>query len=117
MKFLIDVQLPPNLCKWVEEKKDHARHAIDIQNGLTLSDVELWQIAVDQKEIIITKDSDFLDRYLLFGSPPRILYISVGNCSNKKLFEILDVHWNTIYSLFKNGSEVILVEEKLVEYW
>jgi predicted nuclease of predicted toxin-antitoxin system len=37
----------------------------------------------------MSKDVDFYDRVLLLGPPPQVIHVSVGNCSNTRLLEIL----------------------------
>ena len=59
MNFLVDVQLPPKLAIWFQEKGHNARHAIDISGGLTLSDESIWKIARENTEIVVSKDADF----------------------------------------------------------
>ncbi|MCB1160994.1 MAG: DUF5615 family PIN-like protein [Leptospiraceae bacterium] len=41
-------------------------------------------IAKDQDRIIATKDNDFLDNFLVNGAPPKVLFIQLGNISNKE---------------------------------
>lgn len=35
--------------------------------------------------IVVTKDSDFVDSFLLTRKPPRLLLVSTGNISNREL--------------------------------
>ena len=46
------------------------------------SDETITQIAVDEGRIVVTKDSDFVDSFLLMGRPPYLLLISTGNVGN-----------------------------------
>jgi predicted nuclease of predicted toxin-antitoxin system len=39
---------------------------------------------------------DFYDRALLFGAPPQVVHIAVGNCSNTGLFDALAYQWDEI---------------------
>ncbi len=63
MDFLVDAQLPPLLCSWINNtKRDNARHVSELDRGLTSTDSEIWEIALDSDEAVITKDFDFFDR-------------------------------------------------------
>lgn len=88
MKFLIDANLPPRLCAWLKSRRHDADHLFDL-NLLTATDTEIWQRAKAQNLVIVSKDVDFYDRALLFGTPPQVVHVAVGNCSNARLFEIL----------------------------
>ena len=45
---------------------------------------------------IVSKDSDFYQRSLLRGHPPKVLWIRRGNCSTKTVEEILRQHQDDI---------------------
>ena len=43
--------------------------------------------------MIVTKDSDFPERVLIEGGPPKILWLQLGNCSTAEIETLLrDVH-------------------------
>jgi predicted nuclease of predicted toxin-antitoxin system len=44
--------------------------------------------------VIFSKDTDFYDRALLFGTPPQVVHVAVGNCSNTRLFTVLASEWD-----------------------
>ena len=50
----------------------------------------LPKIAIAQNRIIVTKDSDFFDRYLLKGAPPKVLLLEIGNTKNTILFRFIE---------------------------
>ena len=45
------------------------------------SDTEVWRYAAEHGFTIVSKDSDFHQRSLLFGSPPKVVWLRIGNCS------------------------------------
>lgn len=42
--------------------------------------------------VIVSKDSDFHHRSLLFGFPPKVIWIRRGNCSVQEIETILRDH-------------------------
>ncbi len=60
-------------------------------NLLSADDNEIFQLAQDSKKdiIIITKDEDFIELVLHKKSPPKIIWITAGNLSNKQLKALL----------------------------
>ena len=43
--------------------------------------------------MIVTKDSDFPERVLIEGGPPKILWLQLGNCSTTEIEMLLrDAH-------------------------
>ena len=43
-------------------------------------DVRIWSFASDHGYAIASKDSDFRQRSFLFGHPPKLVFLRVGNC-------------------------------------
>jgi predicted nuclease of predicted toxin-antitoxin system len=65
--------------------------------GLTqVDDKEIWLYAAANDCAIVSKDSDFYQRSLLHGHPPKVLWIRRGNCSTKTVEEILRQHQDDI---------------------
>ncbi len=52
-------------------------------------DIYIWEYAKDNEFIIVTKDSDFEELSILYGSPPKVIWIKLGNVSNKVILEAL----------------------------
>lgn len=52
-------------------------------------DEGVWNYAQKQDYIIVTKDADFHERSILFGFPPKVVWISRGNCSTNQIEAML----------------------------
>jgi predicted nuclease of predicted toxin-antitoxin system len=52
-------------------------------------DPVIWDFAKRHGYILVSKDSDFHERSLLFGHPPKVVWIRRGNCSVRHLEMIL----------------------------
>ena len=86
MKFIVDAQLPPALALWLREQGQHADHVADV--GLReAEDSPIWQYALEQNACILTKDEDFAARAQHSGDTPVIVWLRIGNCSNRALRE------------------------------
>jgi predicted nuclease of predicted toxin-antitoxin system len=59
-------------------------------------DAAIWEYAKQNGFIVISKDSDFQARSLLFGSPPKFIWLRVGNCSVRSIEELLQKSSMTI---------------------
>ncbi|MDX2305520.1 MAG: DUF5615 family PIN-like protein [Microscillaceae bacterium] len=55
---MIDTQLPPILSRFLKEKGFDAAHTMDYPDGHLLQDKEIIDMAINNHQIIITKDSD-----------------------------------------------------------
>jgi len=101
-------------CVWLRDRGHDAEHLVDL-NLLTATDTELWERGRDKHIIILTKDVDFYDRALLFGAPPQVLHVAVGNCSNAGLFHVLGSRWPDIETALSSGSKLLSITQEKVE--
>ena len=53
------------------------------------ADFAVWQYAARNGFVIVTKDADFHQRSFLFGHPPKVVWIRVGNCSTATIEVLL----------------------------
>ncbi len=52
-------------------------------------DVDIWEYAKANGCVIVTKDMDFQQRSLLYGHPPKVVRLRVGNCTVKTIEDLL----------------------------
>ena len=52
-------------------------------------DIEVWEYAKKFGFTIVSKDTDFSQRGFLFGPPPKVIWIRLGNCSTKEIQDVL----------------------------
>jgi predicted nuclease of predicted toxin-antitoxin system len=112
LRFIVDTQLPPSLAEFLRRRNIDATHVIDYSRGALTSDKEIIEIAINEYRIVITKDSDFMDYYLLKGCPPSILLLQLGNIKNSELFEFLNKQMNQIISLFTESEDRLVIVRK-----
>jgi predicted nuclease of predicted toxin-antitoxin system len=52
---------------------------------LSSSDVEVWEHAKLHGFTLLTRDDDFVSRSILYGHPPKVIFITLGNCSTDQI--------------------------------
>ena len=104
MRFLVDAQLPPGLCRWLRERGHEAEHVFD--HGLGAStDVEVARRAADTNAVLISKDEDFVA--LAQADGPALVRLRCGNVTNKALAEWLGKRWKRVEERLGTGERVI----------
>ena len=53
------------------------------------TDREIWEFAKKNNYTIVTQDSDFNDLNLLFGFPPKIIWIRSGNLTTQAISDLI----------------------------
>lgn len=106
MKFLVDAQLPPSLCVWIELRNCEATHVAICLEGET-PDVVIAEYAVRHSLVLVTKDDDFGVRHRQEGL--RVVWLRIGNASNAKLGVWLDRRWDGIVAALNSGESFVEV--------
>jgi predicted nuclease of predicted toxin-antitoxin system len=108
MKFLVDAQLPPALALWLREAGHEAQHAEDV--GLREADDRIiWTHALQTGAIIVTKDEDFAERVAREATAPVIVWLRVGNTTNRLLREWIEPRLAGIIQLIGQSHRLIEV--------
>ncbi|MDX1939076.1 MAG: DUF5615 family PIN-like protein [Saprospiraceae bacterium] len=96
MKFIVDAQLPYQLAKFIRNKGYDVIHTDDLPDKDRTTDTEIRRVAKEENRIVITKDNDFWESYVLKNEPKNLFLITTGNIKNKSLLELFDKNWAEI---------------------
>ena len=107
--FLVDVNLP-KYFSFFNENRFVFVSDIDLQ----MTDTEIWNYALKTELIILTKDTDFYNRFLVSENTPKIIYFQLGNCSLKQLHQYFNDNWEKIQFEIEN-SKLIIAKENHIE--
>lgn len=113
MKFLVDAQLPRRFCSWLTEAGHDAMHTLDLPRGNRTSDTDILETAEHEGRVVVTKDDDFVQSYLVTGRPKRLLLISTGNISNDALERIVRTHVDDVVNALATATFVELGHHSL----
>lgn len=106
MNFLIDAQLPPALARWIVSQGHPATHVFEV--GLQAADDgPIWEFARKENAVIVSKDEDFVDRWLLSDRPVSLVWIRKGNCSNRALLAWLEPLWPDTLKRLEQGERLV----------
>ena len=88
MKLLFDENLAAVLVEMSSEIYPQSAHVRDF--GLqSAPDRAVWEYAAKSHYTIVTKDADFRQHSFLYGHPPKVIWIRLGNCSTQRIAELL----------------------------
>lgn len=107
MKLLFDENLSPKLPQLVATTHPGSRHVREL--GLKgQTDEAIWAYAKSNGFTIISKDKDFYQRALLYGAPPKFIWLCLGNCTRNDLLSLIQRHERDI-SVFETSPESVLI--------
>lgn len=107
MKLLLDENLSDRIIHSIVELYPSSEHVKTL--GLTnTDDAVIWEYA-KANNFVISKDSDFHQRSLLYGHPPKFIYLRIGNSPTSKIIQILRDNFDTVTQFESSEMESILV--------
>jgi len=108
VRLLVDQNLSRNLVGLVRDTFPDSRHVTDLDLG-TATDREIWDHAREHGYIIVSKDSDFRQLAFLYGPPPKVLWLRVGNASTTMVLQVILDHVEAIEAFTVGEDEALLV--------
>ncbi len=115
MDFLIDVHLPISLSKFLDRQTNCTSiHINQILQKWHTSDADICKHADLNNLVVITKDADFKNSYLINRTPKKIIRIALGNISNTELLVVIEKYLPFILPLaIKNNFYIELNHEQI----
>ena len=97
MKFLFDQNVSHRILKFIPSQY-LGSSTIKKEGLINASDRQIWEFAKQKDFIIVTQDSDFNDLNLLYGFPPKIIWIRTGNIKTSEIVKVLEGYTSDIES-------------------
>jgi predicted nuclease of predicted toxin-antitoxin system len=107
MKLLFDQNLSFKLCQDVADLFPQSSHVRLV--GLSeATDRALWEYAKSNGFTIVSQDTDFAEMAALLHSPPKVIWLRVGNRSTMTIFALLRRHVDLILTFARDDDATCL---------
>ena len=108
MRFLVDAQLPPALAKWIAEK-GYSASAVRDQGLRNSDDGSIVNFSTESDWVVVAKDDDIVERAIGRKDGARVVWLRIGNSTNRALFAWLEPLWSEVVRQLEQGQRVIEV--------
>jgi len=108
MKLLLDENLSDRIVSKIIDLYPDSQH-VKTLGLLNTDDALIWEFAKFNDFVVVSKDSDFHQRSLLYSHPPKFIYLRIGNSPTSKIVEILRNNYPVIVEFFNSETESILL--------
>lgn len=105
--YLIDEDLPSNLPFWNNIKFTHVSRLTNVTY-----DTDMWQYALQNDLIIITRDTDFYYRALASSVSPKVIWIRTEKIKIKKFNKFIKRAWPNVEKQILSRSFIKLRQKK-----
>lgn len=116
MKFLVDEQLPLLLVDWLNMNGHDAVHVSALLTNTRIPDGHICERSMAENRVVITKDSDFFDTYLIKRQPYKLLYVTTGNLRNRPLLDLFRASLPQLINVLEL-SAVVELNQRTIKIW
>ncbi|HWR21293.1 MAG TPA: DUF5615 family PIN-like protein [Verrucomicrobiae bacterium] len=113
MKLLFDENLSPGLVQSLEREHPGSAHVRTL-GLLGATDWAIWERARLDVYTIVSKDNDFRQLSFLHGTPPKVIWLSVGNAGTGAILHFLRSQ-RAVIQAFETDTEASLLVLTLTE--
>lgn len=111
MILWIDAQLSPALAPWITEQFGIEAYSMKWLGHRDATDQAIFQAAREAGAVVMRKDNDFLRLRDQYGSPPSILWVTLGNTSNAHMREVLVQVLPRALALLESGESLVEISD------
>ncbi len=112
MRLLFDQNLARRLVSKLAIEYPDSAHVAGL-NLDTAADRAIWDYAGAHGYVIVSKDTDFRQLAFLYGPPPKVIWLRVGNVSTSVIEDLLRTSVDTVGRFVSSDEESFLVLSRL----
>ncbi len=101
MKLLFDQNISFRISELIQDDFPNSSQ-VRLSGLENSSDKQIWEFAKKNSFTIVTFDSDFYDFSIIFKSPPKVIWLRIGNTSTKNIEKIIRDNKNTIKNFIED---------------
>ena len=110
MRLLLDENLSPRLVESLYDLYPGSQH-VDLAGLRGQPDQAIWEYARRNDLAIVSKDNDFRQLSFLYGPPPKVIWLGIGNAGTQAIAHLLRQRRDVILEFAANPEEGLLVLE------
>lgn len=107
MKLLFDENLSPRLVQDLADTYSDSTHVREVAL-LGAVDERIWAFAADNGFLLVSKNTDFYQRSLLRGAPPKVIWLRVGNAPTAAVESLLREQYLVVRRFYEDEEATFL---------
>ncbi|MEO5569445.1 MAG: DUF5615 family PIN-like protein [Bacteroidia bacterium] len=116
MNFIVDAQLPKSLSDFLCSKGFDSVHTLQLPEKNQTKDFVINELAANENRVIITKDNDFLESFILKKVPIKLIFVRTGNIKNAALLSFFALRIDKIIELLEENSLLEINKTEIVAH-
>ena len=116
MKFLVDAQLPKTLSDYLNQLGYDSIHTLDLPDQNHTTDIQIARLAANEERIVISKDADFLESFLVKSEPKKLIIVKTGNITNRQLIDLFAANLKIIIEMITRSNLIEINKTEIAEH-
>lgn len=112
MKLLLDQNLSDRIPARIADLFPGSTH-VKVPELASVDDSVIADWAKREGFMIVSKDTDFYQRSMVFGHPPKFVWLRIGNCSTAFVVDLLRANTELICAFGASDAESVLILERI----
>jgi predicted nuclease of predicted toxin-antitoxin system len=107
MRLLFDENLSFRLVRALEDVYPGSAHVRQV-GLLGEEDHLIWSYAAEHGFVLASKDTDFYERSLVLGAPPKVVWLRIGNSTVIETADLLRSHYVLVRRFVEDPTATFL---------
>jgi len=107
VKLLFDQNVSPDLIRRLHDLFPGSEHVFNLQLH-EVDDSVLWAFARENDFVVVSKDADFSELSMIYGYPPKLIWLRLGNCRTADIENLIRANLLLIAQLIDDPDRGIL---------
>jgi len=108
LRLLFDNNLSYRIKRKVKDVFPNSMHVTDTDLPVPAADIDIWEWAKNNGYVIVSQDDDFSTLSSLYGFPPKVIHLRIGNQSTQFIADLLMDSKETIEAFYGNSTDGVL---------
>lgn len=107
MRLLFDQNVSPDLIRRLHDLFPGSEHVYNLELH-EVDDSVLWTFARENGFVVVSKDADFSELSMIYGYPPKLIWLRLGNCRTSDIENLIRTNYLLIAQLVEDPERGIL---------
>jgi len=108
LKLLFDNNISYRIKKKLDDSFPDSIHVTDTDLPVPAEDIDIWRWAKNKEYVIVSQDDDFSTLNSLYGFPPKVIHLRIGNQSTQFIANLLISSKEAIDTFYENAVDGVL---------
>jgi predicted nuclease of predicted toxin-antitoxin system len=116
VRFIVDAQLPKSLSDFLNQQGFDSIHTLDLPDKNKTKDNQIAKRANEEGRIVISKDTDFLESFIVKAEPQKLIIVKTGNIPNRHLLKIFEENLKSIIQMISRSNLLEISKTEIAEH-